>query len=144
MVSLLLAVLAAGCNAVSSVMQRKANRDEALQREFGVDLLLHLLTRPAWLAGLVALIVSFLLQATALATGTLSAVEPILVLELPLTLVLAAYVFKQPVRHRYWLVAAGMAAGLAPLIAGLDPPRGGGPHNPAPPPPAGGGGGARG
>lgn len=128
MVSLVLAVLAAACNALSSVMQRKANLAEAKQREFGVALLLHLVARPAWLVGLAALIASFLLQATALATGTLSAVEPILVLELPLTLVLAAYVFRRPIRHRYWLVAAGMAGGLALLVAVLDPSGGDAQH----------------
>jgi len=127
-VSLTLAVLAAACNAVSSVLQRKANRDEAEQREFGAALLLHLLRRPAWLLGFAALIASFLLQATALAHGTLSEVEPILVLELPLTLVLGAYVLKYPVRHRYWLVAAGMGAGLALLIVGLDPSGGDAAH----------------
>jgi drug/metabolite transporter (DMT)-like permease len=127
-VSLVLAVLAAGCNAVSSVLQRKANRDEAEHYEFGATLLLHLLRRPAWLLGLAALIASFLLQATALATGTLSAVEPILVLELPLALILGAYVLKYPVRHRYWLVAAGMAAGLALLVAVLDPSGGDAEH----------------
>jgi hypothetical protein len=128
MVSLVLAVLAAGCNALSSVMQRKANLDEAEQRDFGVALLLHLLTRPAWLVGLAALIASFLLQATALGLGTLSAVEPILVLELPLALILGAYVLKRPIRHRYWLVAVGMAAGLALLVAILDPSGGDAQH----------------
>jgi drug/metabolite transporter (DMT)-like permease len=128
MVSLVLAVLAAGCNALSSVMQRKANRDEAEQREFGLALLLHLFTRPAWLVGLAALTASFLLQATALGLGQLSAVEPILVLELPLALILGAYVLKRPIRHRYWLVAAVMAAGLALLVAVLDPSGGDAQH----------------
>jgi hypothetical protein len=127
-VSLLLAVLAAGCNAVSSVMQRKANRDEAQQREFGAELLLRLLVRPAWLVGLVALIASFLLQATALALGPLSAVEPVLVLELPLALVLGSYVLRHPIRHRDWAAAAVMAAGLALLVAVLDPSRGDAEH----------------
>jgi hypothetical protein len=127
-VSLVLAVLAAGCNALSSVMQRKANRDEAMQRDFGVELLLHLLTRPAWLIGLVALIASFLLQATALAQGTLSAVEPVLVLELPLALILGSYVLHHPIRHRDWLAAAVMAAGLALLVAVLDPSGGDAQH----------------
>jgi hypothetical protein len=127
-VSLVLAVLAAGCNALSSVMQRKANRDEAAQRDFGVELLLHLLTRPAWLVGLVALIASFLLQATALSIGALSAVEPVLVLELPLALILGSYVLRHPIRHRDWLAAAVMAAGLALLVAVLDPSGGDAQH----------------
>ena len=128
MVSLVLAVLAAGCNAVSSVMQRKANRAEAMQCDFGVALLLRLLTRPAWLVGLAALITSFLLQATALAIGTLSAVEPVLVLELPLALILGSYVLQHPIRHRDWLVAVVMAAGLALLVAVLDPSGGDAQH----------------
>ena len=54
--SFLLAVLAAACNATSSVMQRKANRDEPDERSFGIALLGDLLTTPAWLLGLVAMI----------------------------------------------------------------------------------------
>lgn len=118
--SLLLAVGAAGCNAASSVLQRKANRDQA-KEQFGPALLWHLLRHPQWLLGGVAMIVSFLLQAAALNAGTLSAVEPVLVLELPMTFILAAMVFGQRLPRRDWIGSAVMAGGLAAFITALDP-----------------------
>lgn len=118
--SILLAVGAAGCNAASSVLQRKANRDRA-KEVFGPRLLWHLLRHPQWLLGGVAMIVSFVLQAAALDTGTLSAVEPVLVLELPMTFILAAIVFSQRLPRRDWVCTALMAGGLALFIAVLAP-----------------------
>jgi drug/metabolite transporter (DMT)-like permease len=123
-IAIVLAVLAAGCNALSSVAQRKANRDESRRRRFGPSLLLHLLGRPAWLLGFAAMVMSFFLQAAALKVGTLSAVEPVLVLELPLALVLSAIFLHHPLRRRDWISGLAMAVGLAALIAALDP-RGG-------------------
>jgi drug/metabolite transporter (DMT)-like permease len=73
------------------------------------------------LLGGVAMIVSFLLQAAALNLGTLSAVEPVLVLELPMTFILAAIVFSQRLPRRDWVCSALMAGGLALFIAVLDP-----------------------
>lgn len=118
--SLLLAVGAAGCNAASSVLQRKANRDQS-KESFGPRLLWHLFRHPQWLLGGLAMIVSFVLQAAALNAGTLSAVEPVLVLELPMTFILAAIVFSHPLPRRDWLCSALMASGLAMFIAVLDP-----------------------
>jgi hypothetical protein len=119
--SLLIATAAAGCNAFSSVMQRKANREQPEERRFGASLLLHLVAQPAWLIGMGAMIASFLLQAGALSIGTLSAVEPVLVLELPLTLILSAAILRHPLPPRDWATAAAMAAGLALFIAILAP-----------------------
>ena len=119
--SLLLAAAAALCNAVSSVLQRKANRDEPAEREFGVGLLVSVMQRPAWLLGFVAMLASFLLQATALDAGTLSSVEPVLVAELPLTLVIGAAVLGFPLQRRVWVSGAAMAGGLALFIIVLNP-----------------------
>ncbi len=62
----------------------------------------------------------FLLQATALDGGQLSVVEPILVLELPATLLLATRVFATRLHGREW-GAAAMAAGLAGMLYALSP-----------------------
>jgi hypothetical protein len=122
--SLLLAIGAAGCNAASSVLQRKANREQPPGQQFGVHLLLNLVRHPQWLLGGIAMIVSFLLQAEALNYGTLSAVEPVLVLELPMTFIFAAAVFSHRLPGRDWLAAAAMAGGLA-LFIGILAPSGG-------------------
>ena len=124
LLSLALAALAAACNATSSVLQRKANLAGADQRPLSIRTAGQVLRRPAWLFGLLAMIVSFALQASALHIGQLSAVEPVLVIELPLTLLLAARVFRHGLRVRDWVGVAGMTVGLAALIGALSPAHG--------------------
>src|SRR4051812_20901230 len=75
----LLSVLAACANAVSSVLQRKANRDLPPELSLRPKLIVELARRPVWLAGVAGIIAGFLLQAAALGQGELSVVEPILV-----------------------------------------------------------------
>lgn len=118
--SLGLAAAAAVCNAFSSVLQRKANRDEPADRGFAPGLL-DVVRRPPWLLGGLAMIVSFLLQATALKFGPLAAVEPMLVIELPLTLIIGAWLLRHPLHNRDWISAAAMAFGLALFIVALAP-----------------------
>jgi drug/metabolite transporter (DMT)-like permease len=120
----LLSVLAACTNAISSVLQRKANREMPPELALRAKLILELLRRPVWLAGVAGVIVGFLLQAAALDQGELSVVEPILVCELPLTLFLAAWVLHAPLRVREAGAALGMAAGLAGLLFFLAPSSG--------------------
>jgi hypothetical protein len=109
-------------------LQRLANIAEAQREPFGARLLLHLLRRPAWLAGFGAMVLSFVLQAAALAVGKLSLVEPVLVIELPLTLILAAVVLRRRLPARDYGAALVMAAGLALMLAVLDPTGGDAKH----------------
>ena len=74
-----------------------------------------------WFGGVLAIFAGFLLQATALGSGQLSVVEPVLVLELPATLLLAARVFRTRLGRREWACVAGMAAALAVLLFALSP-----------------------
>ena len=71
-----------------------------------------------------AVIAGFLLQATALSGGELAVVEPVLVLELPATLILASWVFRSRLRRREWSTTAATAAGLAGLMFFLAPSAG--------------------
>jgi uncharacterized membrane protein len=84
-------------------------------------LLLELIKQPAWLLGGVAMLASFLLQAGALSIGTLSSVEPVLVLELPMTLILGSVVFAHHMRARDWLGVVTMTGGLVLFVAVLSP-----------------------
>ncbi|MGB9281529.1 MAG: DMT family transporter [Pseudonocardiaceae bacterium] len=115
-----LAVLASAANAAASVLQRKADRDEPDDRT-GLAMLWDLAHRPAWIAGISAIIVGFLLQAGALATGPIALVQPILVLELGFTLLLAGAVFHSRLHRREWTAVAGMSIGLALLLFSLQP-----------------------
>ncbi|HKS53010.1 MAG TPA: DMT family transporter [Pseudonocardiaceae bacterium] len=121
MLSLALAVLAALGNATASVLQRKADRDEPEGQSTGLILLWRLAHRPAWLGGIAALIVAFLLQAAALTTGPIALVQPILVLELVFTLLLASMVFHSRLHAREWTAITGMTAGLASMLYALQP-----------------------
>ncbi|HKN97112.1 MAG TPA: DMT family transporter [Pseudonocardiaceae bacterium] len=116
-----LAVLAACANAVSSVLQRKANRSQPRQRTLNWRLLAGLLRRPVWLGGLLAVIAGFGLQAAALAFGELAAVQPVLVLELPATLALSSLVFRSRLRGREWGCALAMTVSVAVLLYLLAP-----------------------
>jgi drug/metabolite transporter (DMT)-like permease len=123
-----LAVLAACANALSSVLQRKANKRVPQQENMSLQQIWTLLHQPVWFGGILAITVGFLLQATALGTGDLAVVEPVLVLELPFTLILASWLFHQRLGLREWLPTVAMAAGLAGLLYLLAPTAGGPPQ----------------
>jgi drug/metabolite transporter (DMT)-like permease len=119
-----LAVLAACANAASSVLQRKANKRVPQRENMRLAQIRDLLRQPVWFGGIAAITAGFLLQATALGHGELSVVEPVLVLELPFTLIIAARVFRQHLGLREWLSTAAMTAGLAGLLLLLAPTAG--------------------
>jgi drug/metabolite transporter (DMT)-like permease len=121
MLTYVLAVLAACANATSSVLQRKANREIPQTENLSWKLIRDLLHRPVWFGGVLAVIVGFLLQATALGTGELAVVEPVLVLELPITLIFASRLFGSRMRWQEWASAVAMTAGLAGLLYFLSP-----------------------
>jgi drug/metabolite transporter (DMT)-like permease len=122
-----LAVLAACSNAVSSVLQRKANKRVPQSENMSLRQIWTLLHQPVWFGGIAAITAGFLLQAGALGTGQLSVVEPVLVLELPCTLILASRLFRQRLGPREWLPAAAMSAGLGGVLYLLAPAAGGRP-----------------
>lgn len=124
MLTYLLAILAACANATSSVLQRKANRQVPREENLSLKLVWSLAHEPVWFGGVLAVFAGFLLQATALGNGQISVVEPILVLELPATLLLAARVFRTRLGWREWACVAGMAAGLAGMLYALSPSAG--------------------
>jgi drug/metabolite transporter (DMT)-like permease len=113
-------VLACVGNATANVLQRKASLDQPEQR-FGPRLLFALLRSPVWLIAFGSLIASFLLQAVALRFGALSAVEPIITLEVPLTLLIASRVFSGRLSGSDWASILIMTAGMAALVGALGP-----------------------
>jgi drug/metabolite transporter (DMT)-like permease len=124
LLSYFLAVLAACANATSSVLQRKANKEVPQKENLSWKLIQSLLHQPIWFFGILAITVGFLLQASALGAGELAVVEPILVLELPFTLILASRVFRSGMGAREWGSILAMTAGLAGLLYFLSPTAG--------------------
>jgi drug/metabolite transporter (DMT)-like permease len=121
LLSFICAALAAAGNAVGNVMQRKASLEEPADRAFGLAFLLDIVRRPVWLLGFLGLVGSFILQAVALGLGELSAVEPIITLEVPLTVLVASRVFGGRVGRAEWTSILVMTAGMIMLVAALNP-----------------------
>ncbi|WP_375475576.1 DMT family transporter [uncultured Jatrophihabitans sp.] len=121
LLSYVLAALAAMGNALANVMQRKAGLEAGPDQSFGLRLLWDLVHRPTWLIGFGGLVSSFVLQAIALGLGQLSAVEPIITLEVPLTLLVASRVFASPLGRPEWTGILTMTAGMIALVAFLNP-----------------------
>ncbi|MGH3252755.1 MAG: DMT family transporter, partial [Trebonia sp.] len=72
------------------VLQRKAAAQVPPERSMHISLIADLVRRRVWLAGIGMVIVAAVAQAAALATGPIALVQPIFIIELPVTLVLAA------------------------------------------------------
>jgi len=119
--SILLAICAAVSNAGSNVLQRKANKQEPEARSLSVKMIWDLLHQKIWLLGIVFVTGSFLFQAAALSTGELAEVQPLIVLELPLTLLLAKLVLGSRLGKYEWLTIVLLTAGLGGLVAFLRP-----------------------
>lgn len=110
------ALLAACANALASVLERRAARDAPLEDALSWRLVADLARRPAWFGGIASLTVGFGLQALALHGGQIAAVEPILIVELPITLLLGAAAFRVRLSRRDLAAAVTMSAGLALLL----------------------------
>ncbi|MFG2357100.1 DMT family transporter [Streptomyces sp. NPDC048521] len=126
-VTVLLALLAALSNAGASVLQRRAavqEPDEGTGAGSAVRRLAHLLRRPYWLAGAGLLALSSLLQAGALAVGSLSLVQPLLAAELLFTLAVGSVVFRRRPDRRTWLAFVALAVGLSVFLLAAEPSAG--------------------
>jgi drug/metabolite transporter (DMT)-like permease len=119
--ALVVAAFAALGNALANVMQRKASLEQPPERPFGLGLLVSLVRDPTWLIGFGGMVASFVLQAVALGLGELSAVEPIITLEVPLTLLVASRVFRARLGRREWSGLLLMTAGMIAFIIVLNP-----------------------
>lgn len=121
LLSYLCAALAAMGNALANVMQRKSSLEQPADEPFGLPLLWNLLRSRTWQIGFCGLVGSFVLQAVALGLGQLSAVEPIITLEVPLTLLVASRTFGARLRHVEWTGIFLMTGGMIALVAMLNP-----------------------
>src|SRR5215471_11671104 len=116
-----LALAASVCFAVAAVTQQRAAARLPSQRAFEPAVLLRLIRRPAWLAGLAAVIVGFMLQAAALALGRLVVIEPVLATSLLFALALAAWRDRRRLRRGEWAATLAVVAGLAVFLAAGQP-----------------------
>jgi hypothetical protein len=119
MICVLFALLTAASNASASVLQRKAAKQVPPSHSMHISLLADLVRRRVWLVGITMVIAAALFQAAALATGPIALVQPIFIIELPVTLLLATLANRdrQALRHLPWpsiaLTTAALGVGLA-------------------------------
>ncbi|MEU3731400.1 DMT family transporter [Streptomyces sp. NPDC033538] len=120
----LFALLAAFSNALATVLQRRAALSVPQTQGFRPGLILDLLRRPVWIGGMLAVVVAGVGQAVALATGPLSLVQPLFVLELPLALLLASLMTGRHLPRGMWLAVGGVVVGLGVALASAAPDAG--------------------
>ncbi|HWG02796.1 MAG TPA: DMT family transporter [Trebonia sp.] len=119
MICVLFALLTAASNAAAAVLQRKAAAAVPPEHSLHVSLLKDLARRRIWLAGIGLVIAAALFQAAALATGPIALVQPIFIIELPVTLLLATLANHDTsaLRRLPWraitLTTVALGAGLA-------------------------------
>ncbi|WP_203183365.1 DMT family transporter [Streptomyces pratensis] len=121
MISVLFAVLTAFSNGTASVLQRRAALRVPDSEAMRLSLFGHLLRQKVWLAGIALVIVAAVCQAVALATGPIAVVQPIFVIELPATLVVAGFVMRVGVSRQVWYGVAAVTLGLALGMAAAAP-----------------------
>ncbi|MGW4684628.1 DMT family transporter [Streptomyces sp. NPDC004244] len=120
-VPVLFALFAALSNALATVLQRRAALTVPQSQGFRPGLILDLLRRPVWVAGILAVIAAGAGQAVALATGALALVQPLFVLELPFALLIASLVVRQRLPGALWAAVAAVVTGLGLALAAAAP-----------------------
>ncbi|MGW1477630.1 DMT family transporter [Streptomyces rubiginosohelvolus] len=124
MISVLFAVLTALSNGSASVLQRRAAMEVPDSDAMRLSLMTRLVRQKVWLAGIGLVIVAAVCQAIALATGPIAVVQPIFVIELPLTLLVAGLVMRVRADAAVWSGVAAVTAGLALGMAAAAPVEG--------------------
>ena len=117
----MLAVLAAASNALASVGQRAAARKSQQHASFRLSLLRDLARLPVWWAGIAGVVGGAVFQGSALIFGALALVQPILMVELPFTLVFAAAVFGGRLDRRSIAGMLGLTVGIVLLLVAVAP-----------------------
>jgi hypothetical protein len=112
-----LALIASCANAVASIFQRLGVEDAPAANGPSVGLVRHMIQRPIWLAGLVVMSIAYVLQAVALHLGTLDRVQPLMVSELVILVVILWLWYSTPLRARDLLFAFATATGLGLFLA---------------------------
>jgi hypothetical protein len=124
-------VISAMLNGTSSVLQRRASKTEPSSAAFTLRMFLDLARQPTWALGIVAMITGFVVHGISISISRIALVQPLLVAELPFTMLLAALVFKTNIHGHEWWSIGLQTVGLATFVACLSPV--GGDPNAVPP-----------
>lgn len=128
LLAIVLSLVAAALFAVASVLQQRGTSTIADDSALGAGMLGSLVRRPVWVAGILADIAGFGVQAWALAVGSLLLVQPILVTTLIFALPLAARADRRRLTGKEWMWSLVLIGALVVFVrlgeptAGLDRP----------------------
>jgi drug/metabolite transporter (DMT)-like permease len=131
-VEFVIAVAAAGFLGAGFAMQQHAAYTEPLQKMLRPSLLVDLVRRPVWLAGIGAMVCGQLLDALALDTADVTLVEPLLATNLIFALLTAHLMYREPVAAAEWWGAVLVSGGVSLYLA-VGHPHGGRPAGPESP-----------
>src|SRR5262245_6196117 len=118
----MLAALAAACSfGAAAALQHQQAHQAATARLPPFRLLIGLVRRPRWLAGIALAAAAYGLQALALAFGPLALVAPIVATDVVFALVLAAWLSRRPLQGREWTGCGLVTGGVASFLATSPP-----------------------
>ena len=120
MVSVLFALLTALFNGLASVLQRMAASTAPAAKTLHLSLFAYLFKHKVWLAGIGMVVLASVCQAVALATGPVALVQPIFIIELPFTLLVASRLARRKLPRTTWIAVAVVTVASA---SGWRPPR---------------------
>ncbi len=118
---IVLALAAALCNAVSSILQKQGAQAVPAKTGSGVGFIVGLIRQPVWMFGILAMIGSFVLQAAALAHGELATVQPVMAAELLFVLAILVVWFGQRLGRQEWVGAVGLVIGVGGFLLASAP-----------------------
>ncbi len=120
MIAVVFGLMTALSNALAVALQHIASTSDA-SKSSGWRFVRYLFRHPLWLLGWLAMFGSLVFQALALHFGPLSVVQPLLVSELILALVLRQVWLRQSIRAVTWMSAAVTGAGLVIFLVATSP-----------------------
>jgi drug/metabolite transporter (DMT)-like permease len=111
--AILLALGAALCNAIATILERLGVQSAPADAELNMKLVRHVMRRPIWYLGVATMLGAFGFQITALRAGGLSLVQPILVTELLFLVIILRLWFGRPLGWRESVGTVATVTGLA-------------------------------
>jgi hypothetical protein len=123
-VVIFLALMAALANAVASVCQRLGVEDAPASRGPSLSLVRHMLRRRVWILGFAIMALAYGAQSVALHLGSLNEVQPLMVSELVILVVLLWFWYATTMRARDLIAAMATAVGLGVFLAVASPSAG--------------------